>query len=264
MPAGGLATRVSPLPCSKEIYPVGFHIADNKDSLRPKVVCHYMLEKMRSAHVNKVFIILRKGKWDIPEYLGSGGFLDMHLSYLLLDLPYGVPYTLDQAYPFVKNSTIAFGFPDIIFHPGDAFVQLTTKLVESNAEIVLGLFPASRPEYVDMVELGDDGSVHGIHIKPPHTHLRYTWIIAVWTPVFTRFMHKYVMAHAKDVLLKETENKNINQHELYVGNVIQVAIKSAIQVETVIFEDGEYIDVGTSDGLIKSVRIHTEGLEKLK
>jgi len=134
LPAGGKAARVSPLPCSKEIYPVGFRLMGEDRSLRPKVVCQYLLEKMRLAGVTKGYIVLRKGKWDIPAYLGNGRILDMHLSYLLLELPFGVPYTLDEAYPFVQDAIVVFGFPDIIFQPDDAFVQLLAFQILSSSQ----------------------------------------------------------------------------------------------------------------------------------
>jgi len=63
LPAGGKATRLAPLPCSKELYPVGFRALDEGESVRPKVVCHYLLEKMRLAGVIKVYIVLGKAKW---------------------------------------------------------------------------------------------------------------------------------------------------------------------------------------------------------
>jgi len=104
LPAGGRASRVAPLPCSKELYPVGFHSVGKDGSPRPKVVSHYLLEKMRLADVKKAYIILREGKWDIPTYFGDGKILDMHLAYLMMGLPFGVPYTLDQVYPFIKTA----------------------------------------------------------------------------------------------------------------------------------------------------------------
>ena len=76
---------------------------------------------MRLADVRKAYIILRKGKWDIPSYLGDGKFLDMRIAYLMMDLPYGPPYTLDQGLPFVKDAFVAFGFPDILFHSDKGF-----------------------------------------------------------------------------------------------------------------------------------------------
>ena len=90
IPAGGKAARISPLPFSKELYPVGFQNLDNGRSLRPKPVFTYLLEKMRLANITEAYIVLRKGKWDIPAYLGDGKLLNMNLAYLMMNLPFGV------------------------------------------------------------------------------------------------------------------------------------------------------------------------------
>ena len=248
LPSAGKASRLAPLPCSKELLAIGFHAIDKGRSLSVKVVSHYLLEKMRLANIRKAYIILREGKWDIPAYFGDGKMLDMHLAYLIMDLPYGVPYTLDQAYPFVQDAMIALGFPDIVFHPDDAFVRLLAKQKESNADIVLGLFPASQPHKTDMVELNADGRIRSIQIKPNTTHLIYTWQIAVWTPRFTRFMHDYILD-----LQKISENKK-DIKELFVGDVIQEALQNNIKIDTVLFKDGSSLDIGTPEDLIKAVR----------
>jgi glucose-1-phosphate thymidylyltransferase len=254
VPAGGQATRIAPLPCSKELYPVGFRPVDKDHSLRPKVVCHYLLEKMRLAGATKAYIVLRQGKWDIPAYLGDGAMLDMHLAYLMMHLPFGAPYTLDQAYPFVQDVLVAFGFPDIIFQPDDAFVQLLARQAAEHADIVLGLFPAHQPQKVDMVDLDDDGRVRLIVIKPPQTHLCYTWIIAVWTPVFTRFLHEHLAAIQNVNEQDDAGNSAPEQRELFVGDVIQAAIHDNLRVEAVLFPDATYLDIGTPDDLVKAIR----------
>ena len=254
MPAGGKAARIAPLPCSKELYPIGFRPVDQGHSLRPKVVCHYLLEKMRLADVRRAYIILRKSKWDIPAYLGDGKMLDMHLAYLMMYLPFGVPYTLDQAYPFVQDAMVTFGFPDIIFQPDDGFVRLLTKQTESNADIVLGLFPAHQPHKMDMVDLDANGRIRGIQIKPVGTHLCYTWIIAVWTPRFTHFMHEYVSNREKTKASGKIGRQGKEQQELFVGDVIRAAMENGIQIDTVLFTDGSYLDIGTPEDMVRAVK----------
>ncbi len=246
IPAAGTASRITPLPCSKELYPVGFRPVDRERGIRPKVVSHYLLEKMRLADITKAFIILRKGKWDIPAYFGDGKLVDMHLAYLMMDLPYGAPFTLDQAYPFVQDALVALGFPDIIFEPDDAFRRLFLRQTKTNADIVLGLFPASNPHKTDMVELDDNGRIVALHIKPEQTQLTYTWQIAVWTPVFTCYMHEYVSA--KKIVYTQ------HQNELFVGDVIQAAIQDSMHIETVLFPDGRCLDIGTPEDLFRALQ----------
>jgi glucose-1-phosphate thymidylyltransferase len=251
VPAGGQAARLSPLPCSKELYPVGFRAVSDDQGLRPKAVCHYLLEQMRSAGISKAYIVLRKGKWDIPGYLGDGLMVDMHLAYLMMRLPFGAPYTLDQAYPFVQDTLVALGFPDIIFQPDDAFAHLIERQASTQAEVVLGLFPTDQPQTADMIELDDKGRVRQIFIKPRSTDLRYTWIIAVWTPAFTQFMHEYLNASLKRGTQMGIDRSN--QRELYVGDVVQAAIESRMRIETVLFPEGHYLDIGIPDNLVQAV-----------
>ena len=255
MPAAGKATRLAPLPCSKELYPIAFRSAGQINGVRPKVVCHYLLENMRMADVEQVYVIIRKGKWDIPAYLADGTMLDMHLAYLMLDLPFGVPYTLDQAYPFVKDSIVVFGFPDILFKPDDAFVHLLNRQEESGADLVLGLFPAPNPEKMDMVDLNGDGRICEIQIKPLKTQLRYTWIIAVWTPVFTNFMHDHVLAD-REVREKNPANFSTEKHqELFMSHVILHALELNMHIDTVLFPHGNCIDIGTPEDLLNVLKI---------
>ena len=253
LPAAGRATRIAPLPCSKELYPIGFHKDGEGGSLRPKVVCHYLLEKMRSAGIKKAYIVLRDGKWDIPEYLRDGAVLDMHIGYLMMRLPYGVPYTLDQAYPFIQDAMVALGFPDIIFQPEDAFTRLLNRQAETKAEIVLGLFPIEQPQKWDMVDVADDGRIRRIVIKPARTNLRYTWAIAVWTPAFTHYMHEYLATAQKTKKTGAPLSNPSANRELFVGDVIQAAIDDNLRVEGVLFPNNTCLDIGTPEDLFKAV-----------
>jgi glucose-1-phosphate thymidylyltransferase len=253
VPAAGQATRLAPLPFSKELYPIGHMHLKEGDALRPKPVCIYLLEKMRDAGARDVYIVLRKGKWDIPAYLGDGSSLDMNLAYLIMGLPLGVPYTLNQAYPFIQEAIVTFGFPDIIFRSDGAFNELLDRQESSQADVVLGLFPVDTPSKFHMVELSRDGKIHNIVLNPAVTHLKYTWIIAVWTCKFTQFMHRYLT----DILGKQRATEMIvgesNKTELHLSEVLQHAIERELQVEGVIFSEDSCLDIGTHDDLAKAV-----------
>ena len=244
IPAGGVGKRLSPLPCSKEIYPIGFTETHSESERRPKVACHYLLEKMRLADVRKAYIILRKGKWDIPSYLGDGKSLDMRIAYLMMDLPYGPPYTLDQGLPFVKDAFVAFGFPDILFHSDKGFEKLLSHRMDSGADVALGLFPAEQPEKVDMIDVEDTCRVREIVIQPHETRLRYSWAIAVWTPTFTEFLHSFLSAQISSAMI---------QPELSVGMVIQAAVREGLRVDGVVVSGEPYLDIGTPEGLAKAM-----------
>ncbi len=243
VPAAGWGRRLSPLPFSKEVYPIGFHDGREDTHPCPKVVSQYLLENMERAGVRKTYIILRDGKWDIPGYFKDGTTLGLNLAYLVVGATPGVPYTLDYAFPFVKDSTVVFGFPDILFRPADAFIQLLGHLKNSEADVVLGLFPTNQTQRMDMVEVKENHSVSLIQVKPSDTHLRHTWIIAVWTPTFATYMHDFLMSNH----LQTTSG------ELYLGNVFQAAINQGKVIHGLIFHDGEFMDIGMPDNLIKAV-----------
>jgi glucose-1-phosphate thymidylyltransferase len=241
LPAGGHATRISPLPVSKELYPIGFRCVGDEFNLRPKVVCHYLLEKMQLAGIDKAYFILRSGKWDIPAYFGG---------YLIMNLPYGVPFTLDQAYPFVGDALVALGFPDILFQPEDAFKLIVARQQASDADVVLGLFPTNKPQKAGMVDFDDTGRVRLIIEKPPQSNLQYMWGIAVWKSTFTEFLHQYL------ITLKAKSNLS-KLPEIPIGDVIQAAIQQGFHVEAEAFPDGTYLDIGTPDDLVRAVRQFT-------
>lgn len=257
LPAGGRATRIAPLPMSKELYPVGFHRCED-GSLRPKVVCHYLLEKMRRAGIRRAYLVLRPGKWDIPNYFGDGKMLDMYLAYLTVHVPFGVPYTLDQAYPFVQDAIVALGFPDILFQPQDAFVKVLARQTNSDADVVLGLFPTEQPTKAGMVDFDGLGRVRYVIEKPLQTNLRYMWAIATWTPKFTQFMHEYLeVIDPTNALSTSSPNLEVStesRKELPIGDVIQAAIDHGFQVEAEVFTEGSYLDIGTPENLVMAMR----------
>jgi glucose-1-phosphate thymidylyltransferase len=237
IPAAGRALRLKPLPCSKEVYPVGFHEAEPGVPSRPKVVCHYLLEKMRAAGITKACIVMLQGKWDIPNYLSDGQLVGMDLIYRVVPESPSPVHTLDRAHPFIRNSPVAFGFPDILFRSADAYSRLLQRQAETRADVVLGLFSIREPHKWDMVELDDQGRVTTIVFKPAQTHLRYGWSIAVWTPDFSRFLHEFVAEHGSET------------RELIVGDVLFAAVQQRLRVEAVEFPDDVCLDIGTPENL---------------
>jgi len=270
VPAGGQATRISPLPCSKELFPIGFRSVGDPLTQRPKVVCHYLLEKMRRAGINQAYVVLRPGKWDIPAYLGDGRLVDMALGYLVMGLPFGVPFTLDQAYPFIKDKRVAIGFPDILFHPDDAFARLLSCQAATQADVVVGVLPFDNPRKGGMVDFDAAGRVQSIIEKPEYSEARYSWCIAVWTPVFTEFMHGYLetlLLHrlgGDPVALRQVQQDGVNsqalpQFEVPMGDVIHAAIAHDLHVQAEILPGKGYLDIGTPGDLIRAVRDFAEG-----
>ena len=244
IPCAGHATRITPLPCSKEVLPVGLG-RTSEGFLRPKVVSHYLLEKMRRGGVSKAFFILRKGKWDIPQYYGNGAAVGMDLGYLVTDRTYGPPYTLDEAYPFVRGARVALGFPDILIEPDDAYARTLQRLTATGADVALSLYKPHKIQVSDMISVDRSGRVRELVIKPNETKLNWGWIFAVWTPRFTEFMHEYL---ATPRTAAQQPGSGLPP-ELTVGHVIQAGVAEGVVIQSVIFRGRSYLDIGSPEGL---------------
>lgn len=256
LPAAGLSRRLAPLPCSKELLPVGFGAIAGVEGPRPKVASHYLLECLREAGVRKGYIVIRQGKWDIPAYWGDGKKAGMDLSYVVIEDSSGPPDTIDRANSFTKDKIVAFGFPDILFRPKEVFASLLARLDRGRADVVLALFPAHETKAMDMIDIDASHRVRAIRLKPRTSRLRYAWLCAVWTPVFTEFLHKFLQRVRRGQNTGLVGNRRIDpQGDIPVGAVLRAAVQASLNVEGVKFPTGSYVDVGTPEHLIRAVKL---------
>ncbi len=255
IPAAGQAKRLQPFPCSKELFPVGFTNDPQTGMPRPKVAAHYLLEKFKAAGISKTFVVIREGKWDIPNYFQQGQGVGLSLAYLVIPGSVGPPDTLDRAYPFIAQHRIAFGFPDILFGPSDAYGRLIEQQERTGADVVLGLHRIEDTRIWDMVDSDTGGRVREIVMKPPSTTLTFGWCFAVWTPVFSEFLHQFLRAdETKRNMSVLASTVNDPGGDLAVGVVFQAALKAGLVMQAVKFPQDSYLDIGTPENLAKAVR----------
>ncbi|MCS6887836.1 nucleotidyltransferase family protein [Chloroflexus sp.] len=241
IPAGGIAARLGPLPCSKELLPAGAYVTP--DGLRPRPVITYLLAQWQRAGIERALVVLRPGKWDIPAYLGDGRAFGPHIAYLIVHEPHGAAYTLAAALPFLAGQTVALGLPDVILAPDDVYTTLASHHATRQPDLTLGLFPCQQPHTADMVALsGDSRRVTAIEIKPAQTSLQWTWMAAIWSPAVTRVLAEVVDA---DRVARQSEP---SRPELHIGTVFQAAIEQGLRVEGVTFPSGHALDIGTPAG----------------
>jgi glucose-1-phosphate thymidylyltransferase len=105
------------------------------------------------------------------------------------------------------------------------------------------------------VDFDENGRVWRIVLKSSSVGLGHAWIIAVWTPMFTNFMHRYI-SKLKELMDQNGDQNHITAHqELYIGDVIQAAIQNEMKIDSVVFSDGFCLDIGTPQDLVKAVNI---------
>lgn len=258
IPAGGQATRLAPLPCSKELLPVGVPGTDRQAEVgeprgrwsggaHVEVVCHCLIERLRHAGVARAVVVLGHGKWDIPAYLGDGEHLGVQLAYVTVRDSRGAAFTVDRARFFVRDATVAFGFPDIVFGPPDVYDRLLDRLDTSGDDVTLALYGTDRPETADMVETAADGRVRRVEVKPRDTQLEHTWIAAVWTPAFTAYLDDVVQQRTVD------RGRFPDGGEAHVGHVLQAGIAEGLRIGSIV-TGGSYRDLGTPEGYAAELR----------
>ena len=184
IPAAGKATRLHGVGGSKELQRVRAPI----DGGEPTPVAQYLLQAMAEAGVERAYVVLRAGKWDIPSHFALATPAPAFpLAYLVTRGTSSIPASLDLAYPWVRGATVVTGFPDSCFAPLDAVRRAVERHRRGRAAVTLALFPSDRPEKTDMVEIEGERVV-GLRVKPGPCALDYTFGAAVWGPEFTRFL----------------------------------------------------------------------------
>jgi NDP-sugar pyrophosphorylase family protein len=158
VPAAGLAARLQPLPCSKEVLPVGG---------RP--VLDFLVERMRAAPCDELRVVTRPEKRDVAERARALGALVVEgrppsvAGSLLLGIDGLAPVDV-----------VLFGFPDSLWEPVDGFARLLAAL-GSDDEVVLGLFSTRDLERSDVVVLSGPDRVAEIHVKPEEPPSELVW-----------------------------------------------------------------------------------------
>lgn len=247
--AAGRATRLAPLPCSKELVPVGFMLDSRDGRPRPKPVSLYLIEQMRGAGATQLCVVLRSGKWDIADYYGDGSRHALNIAYFVMGDPFGPPFSAGQALPFLADAVVLFGFPDLLLYPTDVVARVVARLEETDSDIVLALCPMQRAgAMVDVVNRDSSGRVTRLEPKesnPMRQENDWAWTVAAWRPSFSVFMQEELARLAKVARsMPQTPTP-----EWPFGSVISAALRNGLHVDSVGDESWRMLDVGTPAGL---------------
>ena len=175
IPAAGKGSRLSPLPFSKELYPIGYQDLEIDGVLkkRPKVVSQYLINHMVEAGAEKIFITLGPSKNDIMEYFGSGSKHGVEIVYNFRSEAKDMPFALDLSHSFIgKDDIVIFGMSDTIIEPEGSFCPLMETHQKANADLTLGLFRTQNPSKFGMVDINNSNyEVKTTIDKPKETDL---------------------------------------------------------------------------------------------
>ena len=251
IPAAGQAKRLGMGNGSKELLPIQ---TGSSDGLT-RVAGDFLLEQMIRAGCQRVFFIIRPGKWDIIEHFNHGANFGCSVGYLMMNAPYGPPFTLSQAIPFIEGACVVTGFPDILLDPPDVCEQVVWQLHNSNADVVLATFPSKPEDGCDLAEVDSQGHVFKIVPKEysPVWHKESrTWLIAAWRPSFTAFF-----AGVVHKLMSKVDAMPIgSKPEWPLGVILVEALKAGMIINAVHFQEGRFLDIGTPERLIQATTFY--------
>ncbi|MBY6037581.1 hypothetical protein KUV80_13000 [Fictibacillus nanhaiensis] len=246
IPAAGKGSRLSPLPFSKELFPLGFMNAHGK--ICPKPVSAYLIEALKKAGIDDLYWITSVAKTDIQKYYKSGTNLKMNFCYLLQEEPNGLVDALTCIDPWINKMDeylIALGLPDTLFYPPCIFTQMKKRLLDDlTLDVVLGLFKTDQWYKLGMVEyeeLEEKSLVKRIVDKPkekPNTE--FAWGVAMWKPSFQSRLAKFL-----------SESERLTEYTL--SEAFNSAIGEGLNIG--IIKGSHFIDMGTVEDLQKAIEI---------
>jgi glucose-1-phosphate thymidylyltransferase len=183
-----------------------------------------------------VVFVVNETKHQLLGYFGDGRRFGCSISYVVqeVDNPRsessspGLAHALDAAYHLVRGKTVFFGMADTIIAPHDVFA-LAWASAEEYDDVILVLFPTSRPEKFGMVKLDGTSCVREIVDKPKETALTLMWGCILWRPPFTEYLHECV------------RRRGISDF----ARILNGAIASGMRMRAFPVTDGSYLDLGT-------------------
>jgi len=234
IPAAGKGVRLG-LPYPKELYPI---IRQN----RYKPVSQFVLDNLVAAGVTSVVFVINETKHQLLGYFGDGRRFGCDIAYVVQEsgaaegqsTSPGLAHALDAGYHLVRGRTVFFGMADTIMEPRDVLARAWTS-AGPGADVVLVLFPTTRPEKFGMVRMDGASRVLEVVDKPRQTTLTEMWGCIIWGPAFTEHLHDSVR----------------NQGVSDFAHILNQAVASGMRVTGYSVKDGSYADLGTYEEIME-------------
>ena len=158
IPAAGRASRLQPLPCSKEVY-----------RIRGRPVIDYLVERMLAGGAEEIRVVTRPEKHDVAARAGELEALTIEVRTAT------VTESIAAGVDGVPSDTVVLlGFPDTVWEPLDGFRRLVERL-DPATEVALGLFRTADLHRSDVIRFGRSGRVVGIAVKPTKPPSDWIW-----------------------------------------------------------------------------------------
>jgi glucose-1-phosphate thymidylyltransferase len=227
--------------CSKELIPVGE--VEGPAGARPKAISEYLIEAMVGAGAQRICMVIAPDKHDLVRFYGSGAAHRVPIGYICQESPTGMADAIDQAYPWLRDTTVLMGMPDTIVNPPDTLSRLRAFAERERADIALAIARTDEPGRLGPVLFEPDGVVIEIFDKPEVAPHDLVWTVACWSPAFTEYLHLH------------SSRRSSTADEAPLGLIFQAALQDGLRVRALPFAGGLYVDAGTMEGLRAARRL---------
>ncbi|NNJ09838.1 hypothetical protein EKD04_005820 [Chloroflexales bacterium ZM16-3] len=236
LPAAGRGSRLGPIPCSKEIMPLGFQPSPAAAlAWQPVTAIELHLEALRQAGARRAVVIIGETKADVVRYIGDGSRYGVAVSYVYQQQLRGMPFALDLARPWIGPATTLFSMPDTLITPPETMGRLAVEHHRRDADVTLGLFPTSTPHKFGMVAQEAGGHIVGFVDKPAQTDLTLMWGLAAWSPRFA------------DFLAADLAGRPASSPEVVLSDVFAAALTAGLSIQGITLDRANYHDIGTPE-----------------
>lgn len=261
VPAGGTARRIHGF--FKEMMPIGVNDADRSKFV---VSSEQIIEKMLFGGATSVHFVLGSQKLFVAQYFTNQRLFEGRINFNFLAETIevlGMPYTVDSIFDQLKSyEYVMLGMPDTILEPVECFRSLLSLLMQTRADLSLGLFRTDMRNRGGYVKFDPTNKRVRSHVDK--TSVRFpegadnAWAIACWNAKFTNFVHTLLREKSHPVI----QNTLKNGTELLFGDMIDAAIAdSAINVVADFVDEGKgfYWDITKPEKYFQLLRHYSPG-----
>lgn len=231
--AAGKATRLRPvtLTMPKALVPVA-----------NKTLISYAIDVLKSAGLTDIGIVVNDLESSIPQALGKGEGMGVHLEYIIQAEQLGLAHAVSLCQPFVGDEPFCVFLGDNIFQ--DKMERLFSGFVESDAEAAIALGEVSDPTRYGIAELGAD-CIERVVEKPkePKSNLAISGVYLFRPSIFDAI----------------GRIKPSWRNELEITDAIQTLINDGGLVRPYILK-GWWIDAGKPDAIVLANQLVLEEL----
>ena len=232
--AAGKATRLRPvtLTMPKALVPVA-----------NKTLIGYAFDVLKAAGFNDIGIVVNELESPIPQTLGDGSSLGIHLEYIVQAEQKGLAHAISLCHDFVGNEPFCVFLGDNIFQ--DNMAALFSNFLNSGAESAIALGEVSDPSRFGIAELNPDGSIARVVEKPkePKSNLAISGVYLFRTSIF-------------DAISRITPSW---RNELEITDAIQRLVDDGHRVDTYKIK-GWWVDAGKPDTIVLANQLVLEEL----